>query len=156
MSEPLVTQAQLEGLLRRLRDLEQRLGRTETRERPGVSSAYTPTYLGGTTLGATTYTAQGGNYTRVGNVVVVQGRVTWTAATGTGQARISLPFTAAFAAPAPIWTSNVTFGALTPYGLVQAGVNYLTIWTPANNAASAAIAVEAAGDIQFQATYLLS
>lgn len=120
---------------------------------------WAPTYVGGTTAGVTTYTTQQGDYTRIGRIVAAKGRVTWTAATGTGQARISLPFAAAagvnMETPAMIWTSNVTFGALTPYGLVQQGVQYLTIWTPANNAASVAIAVEAAGDVIFEAIYFV-
>jgi hypothetical protein len=56
---------------------------------------WTPTLYGATTAGTTTYTAQDGSYTRVGNRIVCGGRVIWTNATGTGAARIGgLPFTA--------------------------------------------------------------
>jgi hypothetical protein len=55
---------------------------------------FTPTAIGGTTAGTTTYTTQNGNYTKVGNVVTVWGEITVTAATGTGNLRFGgFPFT---------------------------------------------------------------
>jgi hypothetical protein len=54
---------------------------------------WTPTYLGLTTAGTTTYGVNKGTYVRVGRLVTVTGVMTWTAATGTGQAALGgLPF----------------------------------------------------------------
>jgi hypothetical protein len=159
MSDRLVTDRELEGILRRLQNLE----RWRDRGLPEVSlyatGTWTPTYVGGTTAGVTTYTANGqsGHYTRIGNVIVARGYVNWTAATGTGQARISLPFTAAagtfrYTAVA-VWNFGVTFAAGTPQGLLFPSTAYVTLWSPATNAASTQVNVEAAGEIAFQATY---
>lgn len=59
-----------------------------------ASGTWTPTLQGGSTGGSTTYSIQQGYYTRVGNLVAIQGVLTGTAATGTGNAIIgALPFT---------------------------------------------------------------
>lgn len=83
MSEPLVTQAQLEGVLRRLRALEARVGRTEVRESPEYETdSFTPTLVGlGATPGTFTYTAQGGEYTVIGNRCFFNGRLAISAIT---------------------------------------------------------------------------
>jgi hypothetical protein len=122
-------------------------------------ASYTPTYVGGTTAGATTYTTQSGHYVRFGPLVVVQCIVIWTAATGTGEARISLPFTSATSngnAYPSLWYQNVTFGALPPIAVVNANNDYARLYTPANNAGSTVINVEAAGDIRFTVAYRIA
>ena len=54
---------------------------------------FTPTMLGSGTAGTPTYGEQVGRYTRVGRNVYVQGRVRWTAHTGTGNMTLGgLPF----------------------------------------------------------------
>jgi hypothetical protein len=58
-----------------------------------VVATWTPTMVGGSTAGTTTYTAQNGYYTRIGNVAHVWGYVAGSAATGTGVASFGLPFT---------------------------------------------------------------
>lgn len=87
-------------------------------------TSWTPTVVGGTTAGATTYTTQSGQYMRIGNVVIAQWIVSYSAATGTGDIVIGgLPLTIA----------NV--GGNVPYGTVvlssagtawPAGRTYLT------------------------------
>lgn len=58
------------------------------------NGTWTPTMVGGTTAGTTTYTAQNGYYTRIGNLATIQGVVTGTATTGSGIAQFgSFPFT---------------------------------------------------------------
>lgn len=47
-------------------------------------NTWTPTVVGASTAGTTSYTVQDGWYTRMGNFVIAQFRVTYTAATGTG------------------------------------------------------------------------
>lgn len=61
-----------------------------------TSGTWMPTLYGGTTAGSTNYTggAQLGLFHRTGNYVELEGLLTWTGVTGTGQARIGgLPFT---------------------------------------------------------------
>jgi len=59
-----------------------------------VQGTWTPTIVGGSVAGSTTYVAQNGYYTRIGNIVYVQGFINISAATGTGDATIgALPFT---------------------------------------------------------------
>lgn len=115
------------------------------------ANTYTPTYAGGTAAGTTTYTTQAGFYERVFDLVFFHGRVTWTAATGTGNARISLPFTALNTTnmyyAISVWTNNVTFanqGILVPISPNNA---YFEMYSPLTNAASAIVQMEAAGDV---------
>jgi len=119
--------------------------------------------IGGTTAGTTTYAANGriGNYTRKGREVTASGVVEWTNATGTGNMRLSLPFTSASGTrryyAASVYTDGITIGAnYTPYGALFAGVDYIELYVPANNAGSTAIAVEVAGTVIYTVTYFLS
>lgn len=118
---------------------------------------YTPTYLGGTTPGATTYSVQAGTWTRLGRVVVVYGRVVWSAASGTGSARISLPFTTgAFDyGSGSLWTDGVTFAGGSPQIQLPPNQSFFEIISPVSNAASGAVAVEAAGNIGFSVVYFV-
>lgn len=123
-----------------------------------VIGTYTPTYGGLTTNGATTYSTQQGNYIRIGGLVIAQFEITWTAATGTGTAYISLPFTAqaTLEFPMPIYPSNITYAGGPPYALVNTGLNYLVMGTPTSNAATATLAVEAAGTVFGTALYFVA
>ncbi len=81
---------------------------------------YTPTLLGATTSGTTTYTSQVGYWMQVGNIVVVQFKIVITAATGTGTIVISLPVTSKnvtslqnicavkFSSPGKTWSAGYT------------------------------------------------
>lgn len=154
MSEPLVTQRELEGLLRRLRALEARAGRTEVRESPKYETGtYTPTYEGGTTPGVTTYSAQTGRYTRTGDFVTVWGTVIWTAASGTGNAQISLPFSATATTAGALRVQNLTFANGSVQAQVASGTSFILIHSPATNAAGTNVAVEAAGTVIFEISY---
>lgn len=122
-----------------------------------ATGTWTPTYLGLSTAGTTTYTTQQGNYVQIGRMVVASFELTWTNATGTGSAAIYLPSTAASTMefPMPIYTTNVTFSAGTPYGFVNTGTNYLILGTPTTNAATATLAIETAGTIYGTAIYFV-
>jgi hypothetical protein len=89
---------------------------------------YVPTLEGGTTAGTTTYTAQVGFYTKIGNRVNFDLTIIYTAATGTGEARISLPFTANAAtnyiAVVNVRTTIPSTAATTLVGGINAGVAY--------------------------------
>lgn len=105
-----------QDMLRMLYANEARLAQTETKEVPGITGTYTPTYLGLATPGATTYTTQVGRYMRIGQLVIVSVFLNWSAATGTGVAVISLPF-------APLYTSSVRYaGAAAKSGNVRTAV----------------------------------
>lgn len=60
---------------------------------------FTPTVVGGSTAGTTTYTNQFGRYVKIGNLVYVQINIQVTAMTGTGALRFGLPFTVASGDP---------------------------------------------------------
>lgn len=117
---------------------------------------YTPTYLGQTTAGATTYSTQEGTWVRIGRVVYVTGAVAWTAATGTGNAIVSLPFTAASAInhTGSIRLVNVTFANSSPEPEFSATA-FFAMRSPLTNAGGTVVAVEAAGNIIFTIIYLV-
>lgn len=136
-------------------DIKRRLKELEGRENPEhiPITAYTPTYLGGTTPGTTTYTTQAGWYTRFGRVVLFNGFVVWTAATGTGNAQVSLPFTSDSTTNmrygVMVSTENVTFAGTGLTGRIAPGQAVFTIASPNSNAASTFVVIEAAGSIIF-------
>lgn len=49
-----------------------------------TQGTWTPTMVGSSTAGVTTYASQGGRWQRVGRLVTCQGNVAWSGATGTG------------------------------------------------------------------------
>lgn len=116
-----------------------------------IASTYTPTYLGGTTPGATTYTTQAGFYFRIFDIVFFHVRVTWTAATGTGNAQVSIPFTAVNTANMEyvvgVWSSGLTFANGNVVGRILENQNFFTFQSLLTNAGPGASAVEAAGDV---------
>lgn len=155
MSEPLIKP---NPMLKLLQDNNTRLKQTETKEVPIYDTGtYTPTYLGGTTPGATTYTVQQGAWTRIGNMVFVTGTVQWSAATGTGNAQISLPFTAVNVAnqnhSGALWIATVTFANGTPQILISPNTAYFIMTSPLTNAANTTVVIEASGVVAFTCHY---
>jgi hypothetical protein len=143
-------------MVRRIEDLERRLKDVERAE-VGFRSTYTPTYEGSTVPGATTYTTQAGWYIRIGSIVFVTGTLVWTAATGTGNVRISLPFTSSNTSgqrhAAYVYTESVTFANGSIQGVNFANNNTLRLFSPATNAGSTELSMEAAGTIVFSIWY---
>ena len=147
------------------RNIGRRLEQTQVVERPGASGqttffstgTYVPTYLGGTTAGATTYVVQQGAWTKIGDLVFVTGTVQWSAATGTGNAQISLPFTAINVAnqnhSGSLWVATVTFANGTPQLLISPNTAYFIMTSPLTNAANTTVAVEAAGVVAWSVAY---
>ena len=138
-------------VLRRLDAIERYLDRLRARDNgAGNPLTYTPTYDGAVS-GSTTNTVQQGSYVVLGKKVICTGTIAWTAASGTGAARISLPFTAAntsnqnFGGTA--WLSGGTFANGTPLVLISPNTAYFSLFSPLTNAANTTVAVEAAGTI---------
>jgi hypothetical protein len=124
-----------------------------------ATPTYTPTYVGGTSAGTTTYTSQTGVYRQIGNIVFFSAKVVWTAASGTGNARVSLPSTAANVSnqefAVSVYHTLVTFANGSVVGRIQPNTAYIEFLSPATNAAGTAIAVEAAGTIVVSGFYLV-
>lgn len=119
-----------------------------------AAGTYVPTYTGTTTAGVTTYTTQAGSYIRLGTLVLVWGQVVWTAATGTGNAQISLPSTPSVVSTlGNVRCSTVTFAAGAPEILTSGA--FFQLRSPTTNAATTPVAIEAAGDIIFSLAYIL-
>lgn len=153
-------------LLRRMHADDLRLRQTETKETPGAAGfsafsdtgGFTPTLTGATAAGVTTYTTQWGAWARLGPVVIATATIAWTAATGTGDAQFSLPFTAINTAnqhyAVPVRTNLVTFANSAPVGQLLAGQSLFVLTSPATNANAAVVQMEAAGFIIYTAVYI--
>ncbi len=112
-------------------------------------TAFTPTVLGQTTAGTTTYVTQAGAYSRVGNMVFVSFSVTYTAATGTGNLLIgNLPFTSNSTAngvyTGAVLTSSVTWPVGTTSILIIVGPSVSTAFIYASGSAVAGGVVQLA------------
>lgn len=122
-----------------------------------ATTTWTPTYTGSTTAGTTTYTTQQGAYVRIGPLVVVTGTLIWTAATGTGNVRINLPFTPVNSSNqnygGGIYTNGVTWANTSVEWFIAPNVALLRVFSPASNAASTELAIEAAGEFRFTVSY---
>lgn len=129
-----------------------------------TEGTWTPTLVGESTAGTTTYTSQSGFYTRVGNSVTVWGKVTITAATGTGNMLFgSLPFTVKnqdFLPGGTIFTVNVGTNFPWPAGTTMASFAPVSNSTNARMTATGSTTNSAnvqitnnAGTWYFQATY---
>lgn len=145
------------ALLRRIAALEETLERLRKVDRPGLAVSYTPTYYGSSSVGVTTYTTQVGAYISVGQYVHVVGFLVWTAATGTGNVRISLPLASANVSAqrsaAAVFTDGVTFAGSGVQGLLFPNSNELRLFSPASNAASTELSIETAGQLSFAVSY---
>lgn len=141
---------------RAIREIQAVLEPLSKSDAGGVVVAYTPTY-DGSTPGSTTYTTQAGFYIRMDNLVLAWGTLVWTAASGTGNAQISLPIAASATASSNfsggVRVTTVTFAAGTPQVLIAAGAAFFLLQSPATNAASTTVQVEAAGNIVFTIVY---
>jgi hypothetical protein len=114
---------------------------------------FTPVITGSTSAGTGTYTAQQGLYTKIGNRVVIQITITWTAHTGTGNLLVTgLPFTAAADCALALSNDALTYTS-TPTAIVQGASTQIALLQSASNAARANIAIEAAANLQLSGVY---
>lgn len=123
---------------------------------------WTPTVLGSTTAGTTTYTLQSGTYTKVGNMVYCQALISWSAVTGTGNLRFGgLPFTSNTTTTA---NHSVYFGVVDSMttlsslniltGVLPANSSTITAYqTPAGGGSFADIAIDGAAFVCYGVTY---
>lgn len=122
-----------------------------------TDGTWTPTYLGGTTPGSTTYTVQVGRYLLIGNRCLFSLRVDWTAASGTGNAQIYLPFTCVNLGTSihavSVYVNNLTFANGSVQGAVIDNTNYMILASPITNAGVTVVQVEAAGTIIASGVY---
>lgn len=122
-------------------------------------AAYTPTYVGGTSAGVTTYSTQEGVYIRIGALVVASVNLVWSAATGTGEVRISLPFTVASSVAISSGFarySAVTWTGTAPQVVLNSGTLYLRMQGVSSDAGATIATIEPAGAAAITAIYLTS
>ena len=150
----------LTQLIRRISALEAQMRRPAAELPARSTGTYVPTYLGGTTPGVTTYAYQVGSWQRVGAWIQVVAALSWTAATGTGQALISLPFPSAnityLTQSLTIYTIGVTFAASGVQVAISPNTSVCVLNSPTSNGGSSLIQVEAAGMIFVSGSYLAS
>ena len=118
---------------------------------------WTPVAVGSTSAGTATYTTQLGRYTKIGNRVFFNLRVSWTGHTGTGDLLVSgLPF-----------TSNSTTANHNPASIIGIGLDFsntlaayvlnntsnITITSFATAAAVSNVAVDAAATLIITGSY---
>jgi hypothetical protein len=122
-----------------------------------TTGLWTPTIYGSTAAGVGTYTVQQGRWTRHGRIVYLEGSLTWTAHTGTGNIFIGgLPF-GSIGNPSAICTavygSGLTFsGQLTGYVSASTGTG-IGIQTFASGGNAAGLAMDTAASIQVNAVF---
>jgi len=121
---------------------------------------WTPVAQGSTSNGTATYTQQVGFYVKVGNIVHAQAYIAWSGHTGTGNLRISLPFTTKNTTSL---YSGVSFGFVDNIALTAGNVltaftfaNSSQAWvyqTPTGGGATTVVPMDAAGGLVYTASY---
>jgi len=121
---------------------------------------FTPTIVGGTTAGTGSYSVQTGFYTKIGDTIHVQIRISWSAHTGTGNLQIGgLPYSASttanqFSAFNPR-IGNILFSSAFEYsiGLVLVGTDLIRIDLIRDNDLPVQQSMVASGEIIISGTY---
>jgi hypothetical protein len=121
---------------------------------------FTPTIAGTTTAGTGTYSVQVGRYTKIGNRVLFQIAIVWSAHTGTGNMRVGgLPFTAVNVSNAlpPAASANGNL-ALTASNVMQASVISNTVQmaidqVPVGGGAITSVPIDTAASIYLSGQY---
>lgn len=124
------------------------------------TGTFTPTVYGSVTAGTTTYGAQQGQYTKVGNLVTVNIRVSVTSASGSGNLHIgNLPFAngAAFAAAGAVMSYNLDWASgthLTAY--MNTGEDFIRLFASGDNITWSAVPLEGDFEAILSMTYFTS
>jgi hypothetical protein len=117
---------------------------------------WTPTAVGQTSAGTTTYVARAGNYTKIGNIATATCYIVVSGMTGTGNLLISLPFVANenYNSMGAVATYNLDWpqaGSLVVWAV--AGFAYVRIHVSADNSADAIVQTDASWEATFTITY---
>lgn len=119
---------------------------------------FTPTVDGTVSAGAGTYTIQSGEYTKIGNVVIVRIGLSWSAHTGSGNMQISgLPFTSGSAGivPCAIYQNSMSYtSGHVIYAYVAASATTITIASiPAGGGSPASVTLDTSASFFVSAIY---
>lgn len=118
-------------------------------------ASYTPVIQGSSTAGTGTYSSQIGRYTQIGNIVFFQLTVVWTAHTGTGNLRVSIPVASAslgFSSAVNILASNVSYTG-TLAGVVSDNASYVSFFDQVSNTAASATPLDTSGTLWVSGHY---
>jgi hypothetical protein len=121
---------------------------------------WTPILATDSTGASITYTAQIGKYTKVGNVVNIEGEVTWSARSGgSGNVTVGgLPFnvtdSATYGVRIPLsYASGVSTAACLGFFQAPVGVGSLYLYPLASNTPYASTSITGAGGVAFKGFY---
>lgn len=122
-----------------------------------ATNTFTPSIIGMTTAGTATYSLRYGRYTRIGNIVFISIRMTWSAHTGTGNLAVSgLPFAghAGEEQYFPYYTSNLTLATgQYPQALMRVSSSQIELGRSGTGAVGSAVAMDTAATIILQGFY---
>lgn len=170
MSERLVTERELEGILRRLNELETRLEREKSEVPIFTSGTWTPAFAGSIVPGTFTYASRNGHWSQDGMSIDIYGLMVISAIPGapTGVMSITgLPFAASSLTN---FRAGVSFGVISDFnytgattaieltGVIAAGGSSILLFEAFDNIATvqvpAANFVNVNCNIQFSARYM--
>jgi hypothetical protein len=117
---------------------------------------FSPTAIGTSTAGTGTYTTQSGTYTKIGNRVLFDMLLTWTAHTGTGNLRITgLPFLPGASTPVSLRITDVSMTAgKYMQGYIFAGVDAVILeQIPTGGGTTEDIPMDTAGSVWVSGCY---
>ena len=121
------------------------------------SGSYTPVITGAASAGVGTYTGQSGFWQKFGKICFFNTRVTWTAHTGTGGLRISLPFQVAASRYTPVATLIIDvalFASHTAIFLTEPGTTFGQLYQmPVGGGTTSFVPIDPTGDIILQGTF---
>lgn len=113
---------------------------------------FTPVVRGTTTAGTATYTTQGGRYTKIGNRVMGELAITWTALNGAGNLEIAgLPFVHASGhhTPVTLFLQNVSITAgSSANAWVNSGASTISLYQLTADGVSSGIPLDTTGTIR--------
>lgn len=120
-----------------------------------TEASFTPTVYGASTAGTGTYTSQIGRYTRIGNTVFFRLYIVWTAHTGTGSLRLTLPVASANLGMNQ--EASVTASDLTYTGQLRAQVRNneaaISLYEQVSNTTLATTAIDGTGTLWISGQY---
>jgi len=111
--------------------------------------SWTPVVSGAETAGTATYTIQYGRYRRIGKLVWVEARATYSGHTGTGAARFSLPFTSTANSQARLHVNSEVLAAASVWFVIGSSTNAGLL----NMTTAADVAVPGAGTLWLSGVY---